>query len=194
MATTQATQTDAAVVEGLHAAREALETVTVRKDHPADLRRGIAQVRGRLDSLADADVPTHDQTALPDFSFKLTAESPFCPFCGDRDANPIHHTLEHHPDVILDRLEELVADHEQTITFASDGETTLFEDEPDTNTDSPTRDDPTPGETLEYDSDGPPTCECGNTVSKDYLRVFSSDDGNDTLQHCYACKSRTERY
>lgn len=42
---------------------------------------------------------------------------------------------------------------------------------------------------------GPPECDnCGNVVSKDYVRVFSDDPENQTLQHCAKCRSRTERY
>ena len=37
------------------------------------------------------------------------------------------------------------------------------------------------------------TCQnCGNKVSRQYVRVFG--EANDRLQHCYACKSRTQRY
>lgn len=42
---------------------------------------------------------------------------------------------------------------------------------------------------------GTPTCaNCGQSVSHDYVRVFSDRRSNDSLQHCWRCKSRTERY
>lgn len=45
----------------------------------------------------------------------------------------------------------------------------------------------------EASPDGSPRCQnCGHPVSKAYVRVFG--ETNDDLQHCYNCKSRTERY
>lgn len=41
--------------------------------------------------------------------------------------------------------------------------------------------------------DGPPRCQtCGTVVTKQYIKVFGKT--NDTLEHCWNCKSRTERY
>lgn len=42
------------------------------------------------------------------------------------------------------------------------------------------------------ESGGPPRCDCGEVVSRGYVRVFGDDDGN--LSACAACKSRSERY
>lgn len=43
------------------------------------------------------------------------------------------------------------------------------------------------------DESGSPRCEnCGTVVTHAYVRVFG--ETNDELQHCHACKSRTERY
>lgn len=48
-------------------------------------------------------------------------------------------------------------------------------------------------ETSDQTHEGPPRCEsCGTVVSQDYVRVFGLD--NETLHHCWSCKSRTERY
>ncbi|WP_157231337.1 DUF7563 family protein [Halostagnicola larsenii] len=52
-----------------------------------------------------------------------------------------------------------------------------------------------PDNLEEPNADGPPQCQnCGTVVSRDYVRVFSDDPDNQRLQHCWNCKSRTQRY
>ena len=46
---------------------------------------------------------------------------------------------------------------------------------------------------LSQDTTSTTHCKnCGEPVSRSYVRVFGKT--NEDLEHCHACKSRTERY
>lgn len=126
------------------------------------------------------------QLRLSDLPTRVSSDADRCPYCGEDDEEVCRHVLEHHPEVILDRLDELVDGTSEMWTV--DEEQRL----PPSTADE---DDTLSAKDLNVDPSGPPECaNCGTTVSRDYVRVFSDDEDNTALQHCHACRSRSERY
>lgn len=137
--------------------------------------------------------PWHDHDDVlrfDDLPTRVASDAERCPYCGNSDDEVVRHVLEHHSWAVLERLDELTAQREDAGVPSLDGKPTL----PPTTARTSPADGPGDAETY-TPTTGPPTCNnCGEPVSQDYVRVFSNDQDNETLQHCYQCRSRSERY
>lgn len=127
------------------------------------------------------------QTKLADF------HPDRCPYCGDEIVSRQTHYLEAHPEIVEHRLQSRTQDADPAL------------DEPDTPLTFNTGDEDDPGpDDRPHDSFGEGDwtgeetlyrCEnCNRPLSRDYVRVWREDDSSTTIDGCYNCRSRSQRY